>query len=241
MADVRSKTVELEAEANLPGFARIAAELLEAGDQAYAFKLCQEGTRRFPGYATGYLVLGKCYQAAGRRIEAILEYRRVHMMYPDNLWIQDLLAQAESAEEAEFRTYVENHPRSRLPRGQGTPVDSLSVDGPLGRSQKEAAEEDSVEFLMRRLDDVRRGSSEEDQPPPDDADRASGTGSQIVTPTLAEIYAAQGEFEEAARLYRTLIMQRPMDREKYEARIRELENRAQSGGAEEPAGGETPH
>lgn len=239
MTDDRSKTVELEAEASLPGFARIAAELLEAGDHAYAFKLCQEGVQRFPGYATGYLMLGKCYQAAGRRIEAILEFRRVHMMYPDNRWIQELQARVEAVEEAEFAAYLETHPRSRVPRGQTAPDGTVSLDPSEGPPSEEGAKEDSVEFLMRRLNDVRRGAPGEDQPLPDETEHVSGTGFQIVTPTLAEIYAAQGEYEEAVRLYRTLIAQRPAEREKYEARIRELKERARSGGANGPPGGDT--
>jgi tetratricopeptide (TPR) repeat protein len=45
----------------------------------------------------------------------------------------------------------------------------------------------------------------------------------FVTPTLAEIYAKQGWFDDAIRAYKTLAKNRPADREKFEKRIAELE------------------
>jgi hypothetical protein len=48
-------------------------------------------------------------------------------------------------------------------------------------------------------------------------------GSSFVTPTLAEIYAKQGWFDDAIKAYRTLAKTKPAEREKYEERIAELE------------------
>jgi tetratricopeptide (TPR) repeat protein len=235
--EARPKTTELGTEADLPAFARIAAELLEKGDQARAIKICQEGMRRFPGYATGSLILGKCYQAAGRRIEAILEFRRVHTVFPDNRWVLELLAQVEREEEAEFRTYEANHPPPLISYSPGGPDGVVSGgDVPEGAQPEQSGggpeQENSVQFLMRRLDDVRRTAPEVGQQSQGEDIPPNAGAAQIVTPTLAEIFAGQGEYEEAARLYRTLIAQRPGDRDRYAARLQELEELARSAGAD---------
>ncbi len=49
----------------------------------------------------------------------------------------------------------------------------------------------------------------------------AGTG--FVTPTLAEIYAKQGWYDDAIKAYRTLAINKPAEKEKYEKRIAELE------------------
>jgi tetratricopeptide (TPR) repeat protein len=48
-------------------------------------------------------------------------------------------------------------------------------------------------------------------------------GNEIVTPTLAEIYAAQGAYREAIRTYTQLVDRRPEEKDRFEQRIRELE------------------
>ena len=47
--------------------------------------------------------------------------------------------------------------------------------------------------------------------------------SGFVTPTLAEIYAKQGWFDDAIKAYRALAKTKPAERDKFEARIAELE------------------
>jgi len=63
-----------------------------------------------------------------------------------------------------------------------------------------------------------RTVSEEDTP--------SGTG--FVTPTLAEIYVKQGWFDDAIKAYKTLALNKPAEREKYDKRIAELEEMKKS-------------
>lgn len=53
----------------------------------------------------------------------------------------------------------------------------------------------------------------------------AGPTLEIVTPTLAEIYATQGAYREAIRTYSLLLDRRPEERERFEQRIRELEEK----------------
>jgi len=52
---------------------------------------------------------------------------------------------------------------------------------------------------------------------------SGATADEIVTPTLAEIYATQGAYQEAIRTYTLLARRKPEERERFERRIRELE------------------
>lgn len=52
----------------------------------------------------------------------------------------------------------------------------------------------------------------------------------FVTPTLAEIYAKQGWFDDAINAYKTLARTRPADKEKFDQRIAELEEEKKKAG-----------
>ena len=45
----------------------------------------------------------------------------------------------------------------------------------------------------------------------------------VITPTLAEIYASQGEYGAAIQAYEILIFSKPNERERFEKRISELQ------------------
>ena len=72
--------------------------------------------------------------------------------------------------------------------------------------------------MINFAEKATRTVSEEDTP--------SGTG--FVTPTLAEIYVKQGWFDDAIKAYKTLALNKPAEREKYDKRIAELEEMKKS-------------
>lgn len=63
--------------------------------------------------------------------------------------------------------------------------------------------------------------TEKKAPPPSEEDTPASTG--FVTPTLAEIYAKQGWYDDAIVAFKTLARIKPAERERFEKRIRELE------------------
>jgi tetratricopeptide (TPR) repeat protein len=58
---------------------------------------------------------------------------------------------------------------------------------------------------------------------PTESEKDTPTSIGFVTPTLAEIYAKQGWFDDAIKAYRTLARNKPAEKERYEKRIAELE------------------
>ena len=86
-----------------------------------------------------------------------------------------------------------------------------------------------MEFILRRLQEAKRivpPATAEDKPQVDMA--APRSERNIVTVTLAEIYAKQGDYREAIEAYRKLIEQRPEDAGRHAVRLHELEKLLQS-------------
>jgi len=198
-----------------PWFARMAVEFLTRNEPAKAAELCLDGLRRHPDYGTGYLVLGKCYAALGRSREALLAFRKAHEVVPDNAAVRALLATQQEQERQAFEGFCLRR-RDELRRDNGR----LTLEQFLAGGDTES----SVDYLLKQLDEVRKR-----RPPELPAEEEPGAApegppsAKIITVTLAEIYASQGQFTEAIAAYQKLIELRPDEEARYAARIRELE------------------
>lgn len=121
-------------------------------------------------------------------------------------------------------TYEEFAARTRMELF-GT-ENTSTLDEYLGSSSASAPSSNHIEELAEKLktpkkitpvinfaEKAPRTVSEEDTP--------SSAG--FVTPTLAEIYVKQGWYDDAIKAYKTLALNKPAEREKFEQRIAELE------------------
>ncbi|HEX7574298.1 MAG TPA: tetratricopeptide repeat protein [Bacteroidota bacterium] len=204
--------------ATSPWFARAAADLLESGNIKEALRICVEGTRVFPRYTTGRLLLGRCYEALGSNVEAMLEYTRVLEVFPDNPLVRELVDHAEQREEQGFDAFAAEL-QARL---QGR-KDRLTFEEYVGTPAAGGGEQ-SMEQIIQQLEGAPRRIPVQDAPPaPEGAQQIPASPARFVTATLAEIYASQGEYDEAIEAYRTLAAQRPGSAERYQKRLAELE------------------
>jgi tetratricopeptide (TPR) repeat protein len=225
--DISALESTLESNPWFPGYARLAFHYLESGKLQKAVDISLEGLTKFPQYATARLVLGKCYEALGRNIEAMLEYRRVLKAVPDNPTVQSLLKNVEQREQEAFKAFAEDRARKLKER-----KDSVTFEKYVAESGPE--KESTVDFLLKRLQESKthsqpvagRSVSEEEPAPAPGANK-------IVTATLAEIYANQGEYKEAIEAYKKLAERRPKEAERYERRIAQLEELARLHQAEQ--------
>ena len=192
-----------------PRFAPEAEELLGSGDVAGALALALAGAERYPWYPGGFLVLGRCQEAAGNTAGALEAFRAAARLVPGAPVLREALARLEQA----------SGPAAAAEPPAGTPPEPPP---------------DAMEVLARRLQEAKRiiapaeGTGEPPPGAPDDAAGRQGaaSGPQLVSATLAEIYVEQRQFGEAIRAYRTLIERQPAEQEKYERRIAEIEEMA---------------
>jgi tetratricopeptide (TPR) repeat protein len=212
---IPSLEARIVANVKSPSFARLAAYYLKEGQIQKAVDICLEGLKYYPNYGTAHLILGKAYQALGRNIEAMLEYRRALKSMPDNSSVQQLLKYVEQREQESFRSFSEERAQKLADR-KGTV--------PFEKYVEEDKKESTTDFLLRRLQDVKK-TAPQGKPERDSTEEQTTnvTPSKIVTATLAEIYATQGEFKEAIEAYRKLVNQRPIESERYTKRIAQLE------------------
>ena len=112
---------------------------------------------------------------------------------------------------------------------------SLPQDSPLpGAESTPPAVPNKIEELTNKLQSAGKMTpvinfAQKETPAASEQDTLAGMG--FVTPTLAEIYAKQGWFDDAIKAYRTLARSKPAEKERFEKRISELEElKKKSGG-----------
>jgi tetratricopeptide (TPR) repeat protein len=214
-------------------FVPLANAYRKLGQIEAAESLLREGLRRHPEYLSAHIVLGRCLADRAALDEAAGEFRYVLSLDPQNLialrslgelaisqghpdeagrWYRELLTADPMNDEArraldslQTASAVEASPPAPAeePEGYGGFVD---VDGPVSR------EGDSLPLL--------EGEDEGEDP-------------ELVTETIAELYARQGLFGRAAEVYRELIRLRGGDAA-LQRRLEEVERLA-DGGAPAPA------
>lgn len=308
-----------------PLFARLADLYLSKNQSSEALKLCETGVQTYSSYATGYVVLGKCYLALNENSKAKLAFTQAMHLSPFNQVARKLLSEIVSAadespesavgessaasspsteappeqqiaagaieesivappsvqvpepvvEESSLPTAIEEPVQEiiqpeqiptveatvennvaapvieeRVPEiiepaaiqtSESAPLMSLDdyiqfhsanlaadkailLDEYLGNVQPAIVPAPLTELdtLASKLENAERivpQESEEEASPKESVP----SDSLVITPTLAEIYATQGEYGAAIQAYEILILSKPNERDRFEKRIKELQ------------------
>ena len=291
-----------------PLFARLADLYLSKEQSAEALKLCEAGVQTYPSYATGYVVLGRCYLAMNENSKARLAFAQALHLAPFNQLAHKLLdeipstsdelpltTEIESAgdfspavetqsslespipeapvqEEAPPTHIVDESPQnSESSSVTSTPEEAMqvpvqqketdivetppletaelpgideyiqqhsvntgaeklmSLDDYLAQTTTPAPPEPiGLDSLAAQLENAERIVPQEPEPSTSQEESAP-LDSIVITPTLAEIYASQGEYSAAIQAYEILIFSKPDERERFEKRISELQAKLNEG------------
>lgn len=172
-------------------FAPLADAYRKNGDVDRAIDLCEKGLERYPDYASAHVILGKCFYDKGATERARAEFLRVLELDPENMvalkFMGDILLAEDNREGA-----VEYFRRI------------LSID-PTNDAVARALKEVQEEFRVKKIDlgddkTVKKVESPE----------------ELATMTLAGIYAAQGYYNKALKIYQEIIMKEPDNSEALE-------------------------
>lgn len=227
IAEVQYLERKLEHNPNSPLAVRLASHYLKAGRVDEAKAHCDRLVSLYPVYPTAHLILGKCFLAIDRYAEAKIAFRQVLAILPDCLTAQLFLKELVRLAPDELDR------QSPIVEAQGSSrhVQKPAESSDLKTEQKAPPTDlpvftagfKDLELLAERLQHVERMAPD----PNAMADAQPNLGelsqkAEIISETMAEIYASQGAYEEAIGIYRLLIEGKPELGEKFRARIREL-------------------
>ncbi len=230
-----------------------AIAMLERGRAAEAISLLERLARRTPLHVTAHVLLARAYEAEGRCAEANRQWQQAHLLMPNSPVIaagrrrtQRAAAPAENSPDsppddppasppetppagarATEARVAEARPAEEpeRPRRASPPA---RPEGPrAGGPGAPAIDFNDLDSLIEELEGTRRITLDPeaaDLPAPrldDDLD-------DMVSETLARIYAGQGQHAEAARVYRRLAEQHPRRTDEFREKARTQQQRAEA-------------
>ncbi len=195
---VESLEKRLASNSASPFFALLASLYLDTNRLEEARDLCERGKAHYPEYATARLVLGRCYLRLRKFSDARRELEQTLALQPRCEVASTLLREAETGE----KVLLVNEKTDPLKKEPAVQIAEDESREDIGCS--DPVVETGEEIASENLD------------------------GEIATPTLAEIYASQRAYREAIRTYSLLLHRKPEERERFEQRIRELEEKRRS-------------
>jgi len=202
-----------------PLFALLANEYLIAGRAEDATHLCTAGLNFYPSYTTAYWILAKCHATTGDFQSALSALQDIKSLGCDSPLIENFYQQclmhlvsmpqpdmADKRIEFAARAAAFEEPANA---DEPPMSETLPSEAPLPETTVAAIESAGRPGLSaEELAQIRPVTIEDEK--------------RIVSRTLAEIYATQGEYGEAILTYRLLQRERPDLASEFMERIREL-------------------
>jgi len=215
-------------------FARLADAYRKAGQPERALAVLKDGLARHPDYPSGHIVRARALRDLGRVEETLESFRRVLELDVGNLVAVRELAGLtdERGETAEARHWYErlvqvdptNDEAQRrlaeLESATDSGVESWSdalpdPDPPDDSADERRPEDEVVEAILNgEVPETVRAEDTwwyEEQPDREISDPAMDA--DLLTRTMADLYAEQGLNREAAQIYEELLRNAPEDRE----------------------------
>ncbi|MFA4947856.1 MAG: tetratricopeptide repeat protein [Candidatus Krumholzibacteriia bacterium] len=181
-------------------FAPLADAYRKNGDVDKAIEILDRGLEKMPHYASAHVILGKCYYDKGATERAKAEFRRVLELDGENLvalkFMGDILLAEDKRPEA-----AEFYRRILA-------IDATNTE--VARALKEM----ETSFVVKEIDLADGGSMRDERP------------RELATMTLAGIYAAQGYYNKALRIYHDVLEREPgnMEAKEMVAKLEALMN-----------------
>jgi tetratricopeptide (TPR) repeat protein len=176
-------------------FAPLADAYRKAGMLDEAVEICRKGIRKHARYPSGHVVLGKCYFDLGEVDEAEDSFQSVLGLDENNLVALKYLGMIQAG-------------RGELEVARERFKHILVLD-PENREIRHMLEDlQEVEESVPTDDDKAADEEFEGEPISLGSD-TSETSDDLATTTLADIYAAQGYLDKAAKIYGEILRQQP--------------------------------
>jgi tetratricopeptide (TPR) repeat protein/CheY-like chemotaxis protein len=227
-------------------FPHLADAYRRAGRYSQAEGVLTAGLRNHSDYSTAHVVLGRLRLDQGKEGEAEEAFRRVLELDPDNHVAMEYLATLSLDQGRVDEALSQTRRLARVKPTQEVHQRLRELEARAARAAPAAPDP-----APNRPDRPERGGPGEVEtggPMPLRRAATNGAGlpepGEVVTETMAELYARQGLYERAARVYRQLLERAPDDR-RLMAKLRAAESQVRpaprAGGDEDgPTGSQRP-
>ncbi|MFO7914890.1 MAG: tetratricopeptide repeat protein [Candidatus Krumholzibacteriales bacterium] len=165
-------------------FAPVADMYRKRGELEEAIETCNQGLEIYPDYVSARVILGKCFYDKGASERAKTEFEKVLDLDPENMVALKFLGDISLAE-------------NKTGRATDYYRKLLEID-PTNDRIREVYEELNSEFEPTEID-LEKG----------DQVKSVVDETEPATMTLAGIYASQGYYGRAARIYRSILADNP--------------------------------
>ncbi len=186
-------------------FAPLADAYRKNGDVDKAIEILDRGLEKMPQYASAHVILGKCYYDKGATERSKAEFRRVLELDGENLVALKFMGDILLAEDK--RSEAAEFYRKILS------IDATNAE--VARALKEM----EASFVVKEIDLADSKAARDERP------------RELATMTLAGIYAAQGYYNKALRIYSDVLEREPANAEAKEM-VAKLETLMNAGEAE---------
>jgi tetratricopeptide (TPR) repeat protein len=228
-----------------PLFARLANQYLISDSKNKAIELCNLNLQHYPNYPTAHLVLARCLAKEKDYSQALHHLKIAEKFLPNNSKLCQLHSEWEilagisvpSDSNEQIRENIQGQtevlteqietspqletaqpPVAEIISEKELPVEVVKIEEPHPILEKKLLEENQIKIAVTPQS-IHKTAQDETLPDEDDFKN------RIISKTLAEIYAGQGAYDEAIKMYRLLKRQRPEHNVEFDQRIEELEKK----------------
>lgn len=212
-------------------FAPLADACRRAGDLAEATRLVADGRERLPMFAPGHLVAARVARDRGEVEEAEAAYRKVLELDPENVQALEELADLAEGEGWDAEAADLLHRLSALEPDDGSLRERLR-DAKRRHLADELGEPTPPPGGTTGVEDQERPVPGAESPSEEAGRRSAGpevdapVEPEVLTRTMGELYARQGHYRRAVRVFERLVERSPDDRSLRE-RLEELRSRSE--------------
>ena len=226
---ILSKKINLiyEYNNNSPLFVRIASKELEQNNILQAFQILEKGLKLYPNHPVAYFLLGKTFALKGKINKALEYFKKGSELIQSKETYDYYVKEIESIKKQQmlFEESRGNIFTPDLGDNSFTSNESEVTDNHEPAEKSNTAIEDNLDKLAKEVSKAKISAlTDSEFKETLHVNKISGDN-LIISETLAKIYVAQEEYDEAIKVYEKLIKKEPAKQEYYSAKINEIRSK----------------